>query len=218
MFPFWIDMAVPIFMIISGFVYTKSFLRNDISTLEKAYSIRNLLEKIIRYSVPFIIAFLLEMIVYNISGVKHYTIWQMGKSFFRGGIGPGSYYYPIMIQFIFYFPILFAIVQKYDFDGGLICAFINISYEFLKCMYGMPEGEYRLLIFRYTLLISYGSYLAMGNYKRHVKLSGVSLFIGIIYIIIFRYMGCTPLITNFWTQTSMWACLYIIPVSGSVSQ
>ncbi|MBD5456788.1 MAG: acyltransferase [Lachnospiraceae bacterium] len=216
LFPFWIDMAVPIFMIMSGFVYTKSFLKKDISTLEKAYSIRNILGKIIRYSVPFIIAFIIEMVVFNVSGVKHYNIWQIGKYFFRGGVGKGSYYYPIMIQFIFLFPIILLIVQKYDFNGVLICAFVNLSYEFLRRMYGMPVGEYRLLVFRYTLLISYGSYLAMGNYKRHTKLSRLSFFIGIMYIIVFCYMGYTPLITNFWTTTSMWACLYIIPISGSL--
>ena len=125
------------------------------------------------------------MVVFNVSGVKHYNIWQIGKYFFRGGVGKGSYYYPIMIQFIFCFPIIFAIVQKHDFNGVLICFFINLSYEFLRRMYGMPVGEYRLLLFRYTLLISYGSYLAMGNYKRHAKLSRISFFIGIIYIIVF---------------------------------
>lgn len=216
LFPFWIDMAVPIFMIISGFVYTKSFLEKDISTLEKAYSIRNILGKIIRYSVPFIIAFIIEMVVFNVSGARHYNVWQMGKIFFRGGVGPGGYYYPIMIQFIFYFPIIYAIVKKHDFNGVFICAFINFLYEFLRCMYGMPVEEYRLLVFRYTLLISYGSYLAMGNYKRHMKLLGLSFLIGIMYIFIFRYVGYTPPITNFWIGTSMWACLYIIPISGTL--
>ena len=45
LFTFWIDMAVPIFMIMSGYVYTKSFLKKDIGTLEKAYNIRNILGK-----------------------------------------------------------------------------------------------------------------------------------------------------------------------------
>lgn len=215
LFPFWIDMAVPIFMIISGFVYTKSFLKKNINTLEKAYSIRIILGKFIRYSVPFIIAFIIEMVVFNVSGAN-INIWQMGKSFFRGGVGPGSYYYPIMIQFIVYFPIIFVIVQKNDFNGVFICALINFAYEFLRRMYDMPVGEYRLLVFRYTLLISYGSYLAMGNYKRHIRLSRLSFFIGIMYIIIFGYMGYTPPITNFWTKTSMWAGLYIIPISGAL--
>lgn len=47
LFPFWINMAVPTFMIISGFVYTRSFLKKDINTSEKAYRIRNILGKII---------------------------------------------------------------------------------------------------------------------------------------------------------------------------
>lgn len=39
LFPFWIDMAVPIFMVVSGFVYTKSFQKNHINTIENAYRV-----------------------------------------------------------------------------------------------------------------------------------------------------------------------------------
>ena len=31
LFPFWIDMAVPIFMLISGYVYTISYKRHEIN-------------------------------------------------------------------------------------------------------------------------------------------------------------------------------------------
>ena len=34
LFPFWIDMAVPFFMLVSGYVYTKSFQKNGIETLD----------------------------------------------------------------------------------------------------------------------------------------------------------------------------------------
>ncbi len=32
-------MAVPIFMVVSGFVYTKSFQKNHINTIENAYRV-----------------------------------------------------------------------------------------------------------------------------------------------------------------------------------
>ena len=63
LFPFWIDMAIPVFMIISGFVYTKSYQKHQIVTIDKAYMIDSFLGKIIRYSVPFMIAFLIEELV-----------------------------------------------------------------------------------------------------------------------------------------------------------
>ena len=36
-FPLWVEMAVPLFMLVSGFLYAKSFRKKDIETLENAY-------------------------------------------------------------------------------------------------------------------------------------------------------------------------------------
>lgn len=52
LFPFWIDMAVPVFMVISGFVGAKSFHRRGIDTFEKAYKAQTLCDRFIRYTVP----------------------------------------------------------------------------------------------------------------------------------------------------------------------
>ena len=214
LFPFWIDMAVPIFMVISGFVNTKSFQKNNIASVGEAYAISTILGKTIRYTVPFIIAFLMEEIVFTLLGTIHPSIPQVFSAFLNGGFGPGSYYYPILIQFIFYFPVIYFIIRKYDFRGLFLCGFINFAYEILKCSYGMNEECYRLLLFRYTLLIAYGCYLALGTYKRYRLISVGCFVIGIAYIFCFKYMGLTPVITNYWTGTSMWACLYIIPLSS----
>ena len=62
--------------------------------------------------------------------------------------------------------------------------------------------------------MAYGCYLAIGTYKRHRLISIVSFVIGIAYICGFKYIGLTPVITKYWTGTSMWACLYIIPLSS----
>lgn len=214
LFPFWVDMAVPIFMIISGYVYTRSFQKNRICAVGDAYTVKNVLGKLIRYTVPFIIAFIIEEVAYNHIGIVQHDAALVVRSFFRGGFGPGSYYYPIMIQFIFYFPIVFAIIRKYDFHGVILCGFINLSYEVLKHYYGMSQGCYRFLVFRYTLLIGYGCYLAMGNYRRHLKLSVLCTCIGIGYIITCVYMDHEPPITDLWTGTSLWASLFVIPISG----
>ncbi|MBO4449633.1 MAG: hypothetical protein J5777_03525, partial [Clostridiales bacterium] len=134
--------------------------------------------------------------------------------FLRGGLGPGSYYFPIMIQFIFYFPVIFFIIRKYDLKGLFFCGFVNFAYEILKTAYDMGEVCYRLLLFRYTLIIAYGCYLAMGNYKRNKKLSLLCIVSGIVYIIVFCYLGAMPPITNMRTGTCFWACLFIIPLAS----
>lgn len=209
-------MAVPFFMIISGFVYANSYVKHNIETFENAYEVKSILNKVIRYTFPFIIVFGVQETILYIDGSAELNILQMVYSFFRGGFGPGSYYYPVMMQFIFYFPILFFIIKKYDFKGLVICGFINFIYEIFKSVYGMNEECYRFLLFRYTLVIAFGCYLAIGNFKKHIKLSVLSMLIGIIYIVLFRYLGLKPLITNYWTKTCFWACLYMIPLSGYI--
>lgn len=62
LFPFWVDMAVPMFMIISGYLGAKSFIRYRIDTFEKAYELNYILRKYIRYTIPFTIAFLIEIV------------------------------------------------------------------------------------------------------------------------------------------------------------
>lgn len=213
LFPFWIDMAVPFFMIISGFVYARSFIKHEIVTLESAYCLKNVLNRFIRYTVPFAFVFAVEEMLFIYIG-GGYDTFQLIRDFLSGGMGPGSYYYPVMIQFVLYFPIIYILVKKHDFRGVCACALINIIYEVCRNAYGMNVECYRLLVFRYTLCIAFGCYLSIGNYKRNVRLSGIMVLMGILYIVVFRYLGYTPPITNFWTGTCIWACLYIIPISA----
>ena len=101
LFPFWIDMAVPMFMVISGYVYSRSYNRNEIRTLSECYSFKNILNKILRYTIPFMIIYFIEIImVVRCRGGM--TFADIIKNFLCGGIGDGSYYYPLMIQFIFF--------------------------------------------------------------------------------------------------------------------
>lgn len=69
------------------------------------------------------------------------------------------------------------------------------------------------MLFRYTLLIAFGCYLAIGNSKINKKTSFVMVVAGITYIIVFCYLGFTPPVTNYWTGTCIWACLPIMPIS-----
>ncbi|MCR5792756.1 MAG: acyltransferase family protein [Lachnospiraceae bacterium] len=214
LFPFWIDMAVPIFMIISGYFYTKSLQKNNTDSLLKGYSPSIVLGKIIRYSVPFIIAFTLEELLFFLFKVPGtYSLLHLCVTFICGGVGPGSYYYPVLIQLIFYFPIIYMIVRKFDFKGFLFCGLLNILYEVLKSVAGMDEALYRLLIFRYTLIIAYGCYLAMDSYKRHKVLSVLAFGVGVSYIITCKFFEVEPPFTIYWTGTCMWACLFIIPIA-----
>lgn len=68
LFPFWIDMAVQIFMIISGYVCSKSLKRKQIQNFEDAYARKYILRRFIRFTCPFAILYTVEIILYSKNG------------------------------------------------------------------------------------------------------------------------------------------------------
>lgn len=157
LFPFWIEMAVPIFMIISGYVYSLSYDTHHMNELHSLYSLPDMWRRLMRYTVPFFIAYLIEMISYVIIGSEPGVLGAI-SIFIDGGVGPGSYYYPMMYQFIVVFPLIFLIVKKFKKKGVAICFIFNFMFELLKTAYGMGDETYRLILLRYVFLIAFGCY------------------------------------------------------------
>ena len=138
--------------------------------------------------------------------------------FLQGGIGAGSYYYPVMMQFIFLFPIIFFIVKKYLFKGLLICLGMSAVYELLHWAYGMSESCYRLIALRYIFVIAFGVFL---NYKDQCddktknifkKFLIASFIIGTFFIWLTCYTGYRPVILVHWTRVSFVGSMYFAPI------
>lgn len=211
-FPFWVDMAVPILMIISGYVYALQYTRNNIQSFSDAYELKNWIGGAIKYTIPFGVVYFLELI-YSVLHYPDINLISAFYGFLYGGTAPGSYYYPIMMQFIFVFPAIFFCIKKYKDKGVLVCGIVNLSYEILKTAYGMNEGCYRLLIFRYILLISVGCYLASEEFILKKKALIGSFMMGAAFIVVYRYFSVQPVIFIYWTGTSMMAGLFVVPMA-----
>lgn len=211
LFPFWIDMAVPTFMIISGYVYAVSYKRNGINDILSAWELKNTLSKMIRYTIPFVIAYVVEE-VWLLYVDQFGSLYKAIARFICGGAGPGSYYYPVMMQFVFFYPIVFAIIKKYNCKGLLICGFLNLMYEIFQRAYSLNSDTYRLLIFRYILLISAGCYIAIYGVTWGKRKAIFAIIIGAAFIILVEYIGYKPRIIIYWTRTSFIAALFIIPI------
>lgn len=76
----------------------------------------------------------------------------------------------------------------------------------------MNEECYRLLIFRYILLIAVGCYIAEDKIVINKILLMASFVIGVLFITAYCYLGYEPKLIIYWTNTSCIACLYIIPI------
>ena len=73
---------------------------------------------------------------------------------------------------------------------------------------------YRLLVFRYILLIAFGCWLATAKHPiLSRKVSVLLCGIGIIFILMTQYLGYRPRILCQWTSTCIIAVLYVLPLT-----
>lgn len=212
LFPFWVSMAVPVFMIISGYVGTASYEKKGICTMAQAYDGRILLHKFLRYSVPFLIAYAFDILFYRIVE-RSLSLHEIVVYFFRGGFGgAGTYYYPLLVQLIFLFPVLYFVIKRYK-NGLFLCFLMNVAFEVLSRAYMLNGKCYRLLVFRYIFLIAYGCYLYEYNEKSNHKM-WILFFIGAGFIVATNYLGYEPVTVTYWKRTCVYAVLYFLPLFG----
>lgn len=217
-FPFIIDMAVPVFMLISGYVYAASYERNNISTVMQGWGIKRLTKSFLRYTIPYLACFGVEVILSCIkNGIVHAGGANVGVksillALITGGWGPGSYYYPILLQLLLVYPLLWWIVRRWKFYGLLMIFALNFGFEWLKLILAMPVGIYRLLVFRYILLLGAGTYFYLYRKSGNKLIESIIWVLGVVFIVCTQYLNQIIWPVTFWVGTSFVAVLYIIPM------
>lgn len=221
-FPFWVNMAVPVFMLISGYVSALSMDRIGENAVEKAYEPKRVTKKLLRFMVPFGIAFVAQWLIFRMTGrylvgIREYGLFALVLDFLRGGKGQGSYYFPVMLQFVFIFPIIYYAIKKHRLKGLAGSFLANGIFEVLKIAFGMSDYEYRFLVFRYLFVIAGGCYIAVGGWqdvKKRTLLIGsiICTVMGLGFTCLFSYTGYSPKILIYWKDTSFVACAYLVPV------
>lgn len=208
-FPFWVDMAVPIFLIISGYVNYNALENKKLKLLE-CYNSKRIFLKIIHFIIPYSFVFVFYVIK-NMVQIIDFK-WCLKEYIIGTSRAPGGYYITILIQFIFIQPIIYFIVKKYDYKGVLLIAALNLGYEIVQSYCNFDIFYYRLLIFRYLFIIAWGHYLASKEYKAKKIVNLISCISGLTFIMLTSYCGYEPFIFDKWTSTSMISCLYIVPI------
>ena len=212
-FTFVIGMAVPIFMLITGYNYAKSYQLRSCKSFIELYNIKLLLKRFIRIVLPFLIIFLLEFFLLegkiNSDNFLHF--------FIRGGIGPGSYYFPVIMQIIFLYPFIYKILYKYKEKGLLALIFIEFLSIFICTKTNFNLKTYRLLAFRYLSLVSFGTYLSLYPPKFSPKKVQLMFLLGLSMMIIMIYgnnpIACYPYTRAYWGfRSGLPVTLYIFPI------
>ncbi|MEG1847583.1 MAG: acyltransferase [Lachnospiraceae bacterium] len=208
LFPYFVDMAVPVFLIISGYLNTQSCEKRNKTMPAAWFYPRPFLKKVINIYLPFVIIWGIEIILIIVIQQEPMYFKDCIYGLLTGGRGPGSYYIPILLQFIIIFPLFYLLLNKNLIWGSLFILFLQVTLEIGTQWMQIPVSFYRLLIFRYFIFIWVGMML----YRYEEKLnSKMLLFFGIFgaaYIWVVVYSGYEPKIFRYWTGTSMPTALW----------
>lgn len=205
-----INSAVPIFMILSGYVYS---IGANAKTLKEQYRFSVLKKRFIRFTVPMLATCVLYIVLRSIIGGM--TLYEIFKSFVLGQYGAGAYYYHLMIEFIFIAPLFCTLISRLGANGVVLLGLVNFIYEILSSAYNLHPSLYRIIILRYTSAIALGMYAGMKKEKEiSATVLGTMLVLGITYIIAPYAWDYSYRVFTFSPQniTSMLFVLYIFPI------
>lgn len=217
--PFLFNLAVPIFMIVSGFTYSFSLSKYDDSksVLKSYYSFNNLYKKLIRILPCYFIIFIIEIITEPIEFTGMKSITDFFYYLFTGGyVFPGSYYIPVLIQLILIFPLIKILYNKFKAISFIPVAVFQLIYEVAIYYTNFPKQFSRLLIIRYLVLILGGIFIFDKYKEKQIKNKWIYIIcaiLGAAYIITVGYFDFTPkILFTDWATTAMPTALYLVPV------
>lgn len=217
--PFLFNLAVPIFMIVSGFTYSISLskIENNNSLLKSYYSFKNLYKKLIRILPCYFITLTAEIIIQPFKFTDIKSIFKFLYFLCTGGYTfPGSYYISYIIQLIFIFPLLKICYNKFKEKSLLIAAVIQFAFEALTYYANVPLAITRILVFRDIFFVICGIFIFEKYRQKEIKKKWAylaSFLLGIGYIILICYFERTPkFILSVIPSRAMPTALYLVPV------
>ena len=194
-----INMAMPLFMLVYGYVRslsTKKPLGNW-----KAYVLSQL-KKLYDILLPYGIALGLELLLMQLLN-GHLPANLFRLLWEEGGIGPGSYYVPMLLQLWLLFPVFQVCFRKNAPVTTVMAIVAFVAYEFFANRY-IDDKLYRLLCFRYIPFLVAGMNMAkyrdgMAKWKNAVfALATISL----VWLYFIVYRDYVPPIFSQWSTTA----------------
>ena len=208
-FPYFVNMAVPFFIIVSGYAYSQSYERRGLNKLREYYKLKDLFNKAKAIYIPFVVIYVLEIILTRTMNGRIVGIKEAAHIFIAGGLGPGSYYIPILMELIVVMPLIYLLINRNVLQGSLIVIVVQVLLEWMIQITNFPQEIYRLLIVRYLVFLLVGVLLYKYREQQKNILLSLCMCIGAVYIWKVNYEKYVPYLFQFWTTTSaptvLWA-------------
>lgn len=206
---YFVDMAVPVFMMISGYNLSRSYEKADDRTAKQ--KVNWVFSHIRHFLIPWLLIFAMEELG-NLYLKKEYSAGELLYYFLKGGWGPGAYYVPMLFQLIIVFPFIYRLIKMKQVKGVLAGGVLNLLYELIVHISGLNALLYAIFIFRYLFIITLGCYLYLHKAKMHKSILAGMFMAGSLFIFM---TGCREMqlpIFRLRTNVSMLTGLYIFPL------
>lgn len=204
LYRFWVSPAVPVFVVITSFLYSRTFKKIG---FDSWYSKENFRHFAKRFGPA---ALLILVLQFFIEVVRHsIPVSEFIRMILIGGLyGPGGYYVSILLQFICIFPFFFKLSYQKPLLGFVLIVFLSILYEIIPATI-LTNSLYRILIFRYSVAIYLGVilYFHFDRLKKTI-IPTIALSSGIFFLVL-GDVGYTYTVLNRWRESSsIFAGLY----------
>lgn len=191
--PFYIQQAVPVFLILTGYNHTMSYERKGGQTLAQLYRPMLFVKKLKRVLCPALTAYVFQIIIAPLIGREPNVFFYLIG---RGGYG--GYFISIMIQVLFILPLLYFFSKKNPHLMLFLSLAFNLLFELAADTLGLPGFIYRLLFFRYLSAIALGIwYFYVRENTCAIRLIKYGALISIPYLIMVHYFDYEVPFYNF---------------------
>lgn len=198
-----IGQAVPLFLFVTFYLsFWKISSKDDGKVFSRWFTKRRFFRVVVSIIIPFIIVSVLEAVIMLISGES-----LIVKDVIRAGgcYGPGSYYLIIYIQLWLLIPILYWLLSRFAYGGGLAVLLVCIVLNFLCVKFGVPSWMYRISCVRYIFLcVPVYFYLKRQNVYHFNWFCAVCVAISFVYLLFCRYLNLSPVILDYGWSYQQW--------------
>ena len=199
--PLWCGMSVSLFLLIQVFhAYRKGAVNSRWPDVWKLFK---------RIVFPMLAVTAILALIQSLFGMVHHA-GGFVNMLQDGGYGPGSYYPWIYLQFAIILPLV-GRLQKYlkpGVWGGVILLF-SIALEFVSSLAGMPDWLWRLLFFRYALLIWLGYDVVKNGIRLTPILIALSLAsMAFIVVMYYKNPDISPILIHNGWKVEHWPAFF----------
>ena len=209
-------MAVPIFMVLSGYLLTRSYNHRGYEDLLSVLSPKVVVPLFLRYVLPFLLLLPFE-IRYALKKAQVSSISELLTGLACGGWGPGGYYVCMLFQLIIVFPFIWYLVKRLRAWGFVCCFILNFLYEVFQWWIEMDGQIYRILVFRYLAALAFGVFIVYegGSDVWRARILRWSIFLlGYAFIVLNSYVDWRPFFITKGGEVCLFSALYAMAITN----